>query len=91
MINNVNYALYMHDYRLNINHYAKISLDKRLRIGYNGFIKNGLGNQPNPFALKKEMELKKVLDKMFKLGYNEFIKNGIGSQLSLTLIDRKKR
>ena len=44
MINNVNYALYMHDYRLNINHYAKISLDKRLRIGYNGFIKNGLGN-----------------------------------------------
>ena len=28
----------------NINHGAKISLDNRLRIGYNGFIKNEIGN-----------------------------------------------
>ena len=44
MINSVNCALRMHDYRFNINHEAKISLDKRLRTRYNRFIKNEIGN-----------------------------------------------
>ena len=80
MLNNVNYALYVHDCRFNTNSWAKISLDKRLRTRYNELIKNEIGGQPNPFALTEKRDgLKKALDKEFNLGYNESIKNGIGN------------
>ena len=44
MINSVNYALRMHDYRFNINHEAKFSLDKRQETRYNEHIKNEVSN-----------------------------------------------
>ena len=44
-IYNVNYALYYSmTVGFNINHGAKISLDKRQGIGYDEVIKNGIGN-----------------------------------------------
>lgn len=64
--------------RFNINNEAKISLDKSVSLGYNGFIKNGIGNLPNLIRVdrKKRDELKKALDIQLRIRYNESIKSG---------------
>ena len=43
MINSVNCALRIYDYRFNINYEAKISLDNWFKLGYNDGIKNEIG------------------------------------------------